>query len=96
MLIPLIFILAAGALIGAFTLGYALPSLQHFARGRAAAARLFHVINRHPADLGQPDVDAPGDVLEEVTGALELRNVAFAYPARPDIQARGVALGAWD
>lgn len=75
-----------GALIGAFTLGYALPSLQHFAKGRAAGARLFHVIARKPADMLQPDVDAEGTILKQVNGYLELRNVAFTYPARPDTQ----------
>jgi ABC-type multidrug transport system fused ATPase/permease subunit len=50
---------------------------------RAAAARIFSVIER------KPRIDATskeGRVLQpsEVRGAITFRNVTFAYPSRPD------------
>jgi ABC-type multidrug transport system fused ATPase/permease subunit len=45
-----------------------------------AAARVFAVINRKPLIDEEPDAKT----LKSVVGAVELRGVDFAYPARPD------------
>lgn len=53
-----------------------------FAKARVAAAKIFRIINHKPSI----ERDGEGGVeLESVSGRLELRNVEFAYPSRPDI-----------
>lgn len=64
------------ALLGAYSLGQAAPLMQYFLAGRAAAGRLTAV------DILQPgiDVDAPGEVLLNVSGEVRLQGVCFEYP----------------
>lgn len=64
-------------------MGQTLPSLNAFAAGQAAAYKMFETIKR------QPKIDAydkSGEILEEIKGDIELRDVYFRYPARPDVQ----------
>ncbi|KAJ9525056.1 hypothetical protein QJQ45_017385, partial [Haematococcus lacustris] len=71
----------------------AAPVLEVFAKGRVAGGKLYAVINRIPEI--DPD-NTSGRILDKVTpdggdqghveGTIELRNVSFAYPARPDAQ----------
>jgi ATP-binding cassette subfamily B (MDR/TAP) protein 1 len=68
------------ALIGGFALGQAVPNWEGFQTGRAAAARLFFIMNRQPLI----DMNAGGDKPKEVSGAIEFQGVSFAYPSRPD------------
>jgi ATP-binding cassette, subfamily B (MDR/TAP), member 1 len=63
------------------SLGQATPCITAFAEGQAAAYRIFETINR------KPDIDASdttGIVLKDVKGDVELKDVYFSYPARPD------------
>ncbi|KAJ7548466.1 hypothetical protein O6H91_07G013600 [Diphasiastrum complanatum] len=58
----------------------ALPDFKPFAESWIAAGRIFEIIDH------VPDIDSEesrGIVLEKVQGKLEIRNVNFAYPARP-------------
>ncbi|KAJ9525246.1 hypothetical protein QJQ45_020777 [Haematococcus lacustris] len=84
------------ALLGGFSIGQAssaAPVLEVFAKGRVAGGKLYAVINRIPEI--DPD-NTSGRILDKVTpdggdqghveGTIELRNVSFAYPARPDAQ----------
>eukprot|EP00198_Chlamydomonas_reinhardtii_P007903 XP_001697240.1 MDR-like ABC transporter [Chlamydomonas reinhardtii] len=70
-------------LMGGFSLGQAAPNLQYFAKGRSAGGRMFRVIDR------QPTIGA--ELLEEeqppasVRGEVQLIDVDFAYPSRPDV-----------
>ncbi|KAF5733430.1 ATP binding cassette subfamily B4 isoform 1 [Tripterygium wilfordii] len=70
-------------LTGSMSLGQASPCLSSFAAGQAAAYKMFETINR------KPEIDAydtKGRVLDDIRGDIELRDVYFTYPARPDEQ----------
>ncbi|GJV17415.1 ABC transporter B family member 21-like protein [Tanacetum coccineum] len=70
-------------LTGSMSLGQASPCLSAFAAGRAAAYKMFETINR------KPEIDASdtkGKVLSDIRGDIELKDVHFTYPARPDEQ----------
>jgi ABC-type multidrug transport system fused ATPase/permease subunit len=50
---------------------------------RAAVAQLYEVVDRKPLIDGLSDEGLKPDV--KVTGQIQLKNVEFAYPSRPDI-----------
>ncbi|CAN4105733.1 unnamed protein product [Withania somnifera] len=69
--------------IGGMSLGQTTPSLNAFAAGQAAAYKTFETINRKPLiDTS----DTRGIVLEHIEGEIELKDVYFRYPARPEVQ----------
>ncbi|PKU67429.1 ABC transporter B family member 9 [Dendrobium catenatum] len=66
---------------GATSLGQASPSVSAFAAGQAAAYKMFMTIHR------KPEIDSynnNGIVLENIKGDIELKDIYFSYPARPD------------
>nr|XP_011463650.1 PREDICTED: ABC transporter B family member 4-like [Fragaria vesca subsp. vesca] len=70
-------------LIGSMSLGKASPCISAFASGQAAAYKMFETINRKPEI---DTYDTSGTVLQDIHGDIELRNVCFTYPTRPDEQ----------
>ncbi|KAH7568643.1 hypothetical protein ACOSQ2_011985 [Xanthoceras sorbifolium] len=68
---------------GGMSLGQTSPCVNAFAAGQAAAYKMFETIKRKPKI---DPYDTSGITLENIEGEIELRNVYFRYPARPDVQ----------
>jgi ATP-binding cassette subfamily B (MDR/TAP) protein 1 len=67
--------------IAAFSLGQAAPSLSALNNGRAAAGKIFAILNRKPLiDASSEEGLRPN----EVKGRITLERVTFRYPTRPD------------
>nr|ASM90199.1 multidrug resistance 5 [Sesuvium portulacastrum] len=76
-----VIIVLVAVLTGSMSLGQASPSLTAFAAGQAAAYKMFETINRIP-DIDPYDPN--GQVLDDIHGDIELKDVYFSYPTRPD------------
>ncbi|KAK7259123.1 hypothetical protein RIF29_24721 [Crotalaria pallida] len=68
-------------LTGSMSLGQASPSMTAFAAGQAAAYKMFQTIERRP-DIDSYDPN--GKTMEDIRGEVELKDVYFSYPARPE------------
>ncbi|KAH0660368.1 hypothetical protein KY289_029116 [Solanum tuberosum] len=68
-------------LTASMSLGQTSPCMSAFAAGKAAAFKMFETIER------KPEIDAydtNGKILNDIRGNIELNDVYFSYPARPD------------
>ncbi|XP_065863989.1 ABC transporter B family member 4-like [Euphorbia lathyris] len=70
-------------LTGSLSLGQASPCMSAFAAGQAAAVKMFEVISRKPEI---DSYDLKGLKRKHLSGDIELRDVCFSYPTRPDEQ----------
>ncbi|CAI0455747.1 unnamed protein product [Linum tenue] len=76
-----VFAVGAAIAVGGLALGAGLSNLKYFSEGCSAGERIQQVIKRVPKiDIANPE----GEILENVRGEVELRNVQFAYPSRPE------------
>ena len=57
--------------------------MSAFAKARVAAAKIFRIIDHKPSiDRNRES----GLELDSVSGLVELKNVTFSYPSRPDVR----------
>ncbi|CAK8530849.1 unnamed protein product [Lathyrus sativus] len=68
---------------GGMSLGQTSPCIDAFTAGQAAAYKMFETIKRKPKIDAY---DTSGVILEDIKGDIELKDVYFRYPARPDVQ----------
>ncbi|KAI9197883.1 hypothetical protein LWI28_006057 [Acer negundo] len=68
---------------GGMSLGQTSPCVNAFAAGQAAAYKMFETIKRKPKI---DPYDPSGIKLENIEGEIELKDIHFSYPARPDVQ----------
>ncbi|EEF43201.1 multidrug resistance protein 1, 2, putative [Ricinus communis] len=73
-------------LTGSLSLGQASPCLTAFAAGQAAAFKMFEIIGRKPLI---ESCDTNGRTLDDIHGDIELKDICFSYPARPEEQILG-------
>lgn len=79
----LVFRVFIAIVVGGMHSGRTMSNSMDFKKGQVAASRLFQVIET------QPEINAEADEGEKpgsISGDIELKNVKFRYPARPDVQ----------
>ncbi|KAL5568080.1 hypothetical protein UlMin_024655 [Ulmus minor] len=69
-------------LFGAIALTYAAPDIQVFNQAKAAGNEVFEVIQRKPTI----SYSSKGKTLEKIEGNIQVRDVYFSYPSRPEKQ----------
>ncbi|XP_057463166.1 ABC transporter B family member 19-like [Actinidia eriantha] len=67
-------------LFGAISITYAAPDMQIFNQAKAAGKEVFQVITRKPLI----SYNSKGKRLKVIEGNIEVRDVYFAYPSRPE------------
>ncbi|GAU42575.1 hypothetical protein TSUD_302910 [Trifolium subterraneum] len=67
-------------LFGAISITYAAPDMQIFNQAKAAGYEVFQVIQRKPLIHDE----SKGEMPSNINGYIELRNVHFSYPSRPE------------
>uniref|UniRef100_A0A0X3PIF4 Multidrug resistance protein 1A n=1 Tax=Schistocephalus solidus TaxID=70667 RepID=A0A0X3PIF4_SCHSO len=63
-------------------MGKALPEIEAIARALSAAEKVYPIIDRIP----NVDIASDGNMLPELKGKIEFKNLSFAYPTRPTVQ----------
>ncbi|KAH8947268.1 hypothetical protein BDL97_11G031200 [Sphagnum fallax] len=69
------------AVVSGLALGQVAPNIHIFAKGTAAAYDILQVIGRKNVR----DHSTDGRILPQVAGHIELCNVCFSYPSRPEV-----------
>src|ERR1700761_2879397 len=68
-------------IVAATSLTTVAPQIMHISKAASAAHGLFTILDRSPSI---DSLDQKGRRPEIIEGAIEFRNVNFAYPSRPD------------
>ncbi|CAI8615799.1 unnamed protein product [Vicia faba] len=68
---------------GGMSLGQKSPCIDAFTIEQVAAYKMFETIKRKPKIDAY---DTSGEILEDIKGDIELKDVYFRYPARPDVK----------
>ncbi|CAN6486540.1 unnamed protein product [Victoria cruziana] len=68
--------------ISGLSLGQAAPDIAAFIRAKASAYSIFEMIERNNAGKAS---ERTGKTLEKVVGHIQLQNLSFSYPSRPDV-----------
>ncbi|KAG5535022.1 hypothetical protein RHGRI_022957 [Rhododendron griersonianum] len=76
-----VFVVGGTITNGGLALGSSLSNIRYFSEASAAGERILEVITRVPK-IDSENMD--GQVLENVLGEVEFKNVEFAYPSRPE------------
>ncbi|XAR51801.1 Xenobiotic-transporting ATPase [Bertholletia excelsa] len=76
-----VFAVGAAIAIGGLSLGSGLSNVKYFSEATAAGDRIMELIKRVPK-IDSDNMD--GQILRNVSGEVEFRNVEFAYPSRPE------------
>ncbi|OEL18370.1 putative multidrug resistance protein [Dichanthelium oligosanthes] len=75
-----VYIVTVIIVVGGGALGSALSNIKYLAEASSAAERIMELIRRVPKIDSE---SAAGEVLDNVAGEVEFRNVEFSYPSRP-------------
>lgn len=70
-------------------MGQTSPHLEAFAVARGAAASVYSIIERKPVI---DSLSEAGKIPPDIKGEIELKNVHFQYPARPEVKVRFVGI----
>ncbi|KAL5582453.1 hypothetical protein UlMin_014895 [Ulmus minor] len=76
-----VFAVGAAVAVGGLALGAGLSNLKYFSEATSAGERILEVIKRVPK-IDSDNME--GEILENVSGDVEFKNVEFAYPSRPE------------
>ena len=80
-------------MIGSNSLGQAFPTLEAIGQAKGAAKKVFAIIEQKSGISYMSD---SGETIRDVKGEINLRNVHFKYPARPDVPVSSLKLlGIW-
>ncbi|KAL9659657.1 hypothetical protein QQ045_024465 [Rhodiola kirilowii] len=76
-----VFAVGAAIAVGGLSLGSGLSNLKNISEAASAAERIREVIKRVPK-IDSENMD--GEILQQVSGKVEFKNIDFAYPSRPE------------
>eukprot|EP00249_Psilotum_nudum_P005038 c18525_g1_i1 orf=571-4338(-) len=74
------FVTIFNAIVGGVAIGQASPSLSIFAKGKVAGYTILEMIRR----AGSDEINLQGETRSSVRGQIDLHNIHFSYPSRPD------------